>query len=215
MEPNIGLSEVLICTLCLAPMLGLIPAIIAHNKGSNLILWWLFGTLLFIVALPASIVIKTNQGELDLRQLKSGDVTKCPYCAELVKADAVICRFCGRNVDSTSVLNDVSLRMEDKGLPEVEVMRTGYITVTNKSVRVKSDTYNYMDIAELAVHESGDTHYVLMQTQDGDTRKFGYSKNSADVERLVDVINSQRALLRIELQRRHSTPQLGTAETET
>ena len=41
-------------------LLGLIPAAIAKKKGRSFILWWIFGTLLFIVALPRSISIKSN-----------------------------------------------------------------------------------------------------------------------------------------------------------
>jgi hypothetical protein len=28
------------------------------------------------------------------------DERKCPYCAETIKSEAVVCRFCGRQVDA-------------------------------------------------------------------------------------------------------------------
>jgi hypothetical protein len=40
--------------------LGLIPASIADLKQKNFWKWWLFGSLLFIIALPAAIIAKEN-----------------------------------------------------------------------------------------------------------------------------------------------------------
>lgn len=44
--------------LAVAAVLGLIPASIAKNKGRSFGLWWVYGWLLFIVALIHSLVIK-------------------------------------------------------------------------------------------------------------------------------------------------------------
>ena len=45
-------------SLIIAAGLGLIPAGIAKKKGRSFGLWWLYGFLLFIVALIHSLVIK-------------------------------------------------------------------------------------------------------------------------------------------------------------
>lgn len=42
-------------------LLGLIPAFIAHKKGRNFFAWWLFGTVLLIVALPAALFIRPRR----------------------------------------------------------------------------------------------------------------------------------------------------------
>jgi zinc-ribbon domain len=79
--------------LIVAVLIGLIPAIIAANKGHNFVLWWLFGAVLFIVALPMALLIKPNENALDLIKMR-----KCPYCAELIKREATVCRYCGREL---------------------------------------------------------------------------------------------------------------------
>jgi len=45
-------------TLLIGAVLGLIPAAIAANKGRNFVGWWIYGTLLFIVALPHALLAK-------------------------------------------------------------------------------------------------------------------------------------------------------------
>lgn len=49
--------------LPVAGILGLIPAVIASGKGHNFFLWWLFGMLLFIIALPVSILVQPKEGQ--------------------------------------------------------------------------------------------------------------------------------------------------------
>lgn len=80
--------------LLIAMMLGVIPGLIANNKGYSFWSWWLFGALLFIVALPLAIMLKPDTGELVSR----GEGRQCPFCAELIKPQAVVCRYCGRDL---------------------------------------------------------------------------------------------------------------------
>jgi hypothetical protein len=79
-----------------AILLGLIPAIIAKKKGKSFLLWWFFGFALFIVALPLILIKKPDTESIEKNLLKEG-MKKCPYCAELVKSEASICKHCGKN----------------------------------------------------------------------------------------------------------------------
>lgn len=64
--------------------LGLIVAAIASNKGRSAFAWWVYGSLLFIVAFPHALLME--------------GANKCPHCAETVKAEADVCKHCGRDI---------------------------------------------------------------------------------------------------------------------
>jgi hypothetical protein len=74
--------------LILAALLGLIPAAIAQHKGYSFLGWWVFGALLFIVALPWSLLMKPNESAR----------RPCPSCRTSIDRQATVCPQCGRDV---------------------------------------------------------------------------------------------------------------------
>jgi len=80
-------------------ILSLIAAVIADRKGRSGV-WFFFLSLVFspLIGIIAALIAKPDADEVDRQAVLSGRSRKCPYCAELVKADAVVCRFCGRDL---------------------------------------------------------------------------------------------------------------------
>ena len=85
--------------------LGLIPAAIAKDKGRNFYLWWAYGFFLFLIALVHSLLMKPTTAAYERQQISSGMV-KCPHCAEFVKAEANVCRYCGNKIPAKKAVKN-------------------------------------------------------------------------------------------------------------
>jgi hypothetical protein len=85
----------------IAILIGLLPAVIAQGKGRSFVIWWIYGAALFIIALPHALIMKPDQAESERQQLADG-MRKCPSCAELVRAEAKVCRFCQRDLPEST-----------------------------------------------------------------------------------------------------------------
>ena len=58
--------------LIFAILLGLIPAMIAKSKGLSFGLWWFYGAMLFIIALPHSLIMSTDKKSVEAKRLSEG-----------------------------------------------------------------------------------------------------------------------------------------------
>lgn len=79
------MTIVLLCML-----LGLIPAFIAQSKGRSAFGWWIYGALLFLIALPHALLLTPRKTEIPISARRRA----CPHCAEDIQLAARICPFC-------------------------------------------------------------------------------------------------------------------------
>ena len=71
----------------------------AKNRGRS------FGTYLLLSLLLSPLIggivlllLGDNKEGIESNSISEGDSKKCPFCAEIIKKEAIVCRFCGREL---------------------------------------------------------------------------------------------------------------------
>ncbi|TMK17252.1 MAG: hypothetical protein E6G68_09015 [Actinobacteria bacterium] len=82
----------------MAAGLGLLPAMVARSKGREPVMWWLFGFVVFPVALVAAFIIEEER--------------PCPSCGGKAKVSAVFCPMCGRELPRRPMTQPVPIDVE-------------------------------------------------------------------------------------------------------
>lgn len=78
-------------------VLSVLAGVLAENKGRSGVGFFFLSLVLSpLIGLIAAAVVENRKNVIAERAIESGESRKCPFCAEIIKAEATICRFCGR-----------------------------------------------------------------------------------------------------------------------
>ncbi|WDE00340.1 hypothetical protein [Thalassomonas actiniarum] len=96
-------------------VLAVLVGVYARSKGHSGLGYLLLAVLLTpLIGFIIALIVSPIKSKTDQIALNSGEMKKCPFCAELVRFEAKKCRYCNSELIETTVEDDSQEELMEK-----------------------------------------------------------------------------------------------------
>ena len=108
-------------------VLCILSGMAANGKGKSFWDYFFLSLLLSpFIGFIAVLIAKEDRKIIEEKAVASGDSKKCPFCAELIKSEAILCRYCGKDQPEKEIEMDISEVTKDETRFECSICHNIY-----------------------------------------------------------------------------------------